>query len=95
MQEILDLFSVDAEEEFLERDNLDEHLFLTLSMAALSGLPAPKTLSLSGVIQGLKARILVDSGSSHSFISDNLAVQLFGVIPLQASMTVQVAMVRS
>jgi hypothetical protein len=62
-----------------------------LSIAVLSGVPAPKTLCLSGAIQHHKISILVDSGSSHSFISATLASQLEGVVPLQPSISVKVA----
>lgn len=36
-------------------------------------------------------RILLDSGSSHSFINTNLAAQLQGVVSLSLSLLVQVA----
>lgn len=69
----------------------DEQLFCVLSQAALSGVSAPRTLCLEGSIQGHKVNILVDSGSSHSFISEVLAQQLKGVSPLHSALTVQVA----
>jgi predicted aspartyl protease len=66
-------------------------LFLSVSIAAVSGLPTPRTLCLHGCIQGKQVHILVDSGSSHTFISRHLASQLQGVTTMPAAITVQVA----
>lgn len=60
-------------------------------MAAVSGISAPRTICMLGQIQGKDTRILVDSGSSHTFISSQLSDQLQGVLPLAASVHVQVA----
>jgi hypothetical protein len=54
-------------------------LFMAISVAAVSGQEAPKTLKLKGVIQGYEVLILLDSGSSHSFISTSVASFLAGV----------------
>jgi hypothetical protein len=92
MHEVMELFNVEDEDDSSAEDNSSgNHLFLTLSIAAVSGLPTPKTLCLDGSIQGHQLRILVDSGSSHSFICDSMAAQLEGVSPLPSPMTVQVA----
>lgn len=54
-----------------------------LSVAAVAGAPAPKRLSLAGTLQGQSLSILlVDSGSSHTFLSSKLAPLLSGVQPL-------------
>jgi hypothetical protein len=66
-------------------------LFLTLSAAALSGVPAPKTLCLSASIQGHIICVLVDSGISRSFISTDLAAQLEGVVDIVSPLAVRVA----
>jgi len=44
-----------------------------------------------GVIQNQEIKILVDSGSSHTFISSQLAASLTGIESVHSSMTVQVA----
>ncbi|WVZ95116.1 hypothetical protein U9M48_040918 [Paspalum notatum var. saurae] len=93
MQEVLELFPVQAD---LQSDGSDseqptEQLFLTLSVAAISGASSPKTLCLQGEIQGIPVRILVDSGSSHTFISDHIASQLSGICPVPLPLQVQVA----
>nr|XP_034569779.1 uncharacterized protein LOC117834275 [Setaria viridis] len=93
MQEVLDLFQLeeDAQSMISAAQHQEDHLFLTLSSAAVSGIPAPRTLYLLGMLQGHMIRILVDSGSSHTFISEQLASQLVGIVPVQAPLSVKVA----
>jgi hypothetical protein len=68
-----------------------QQLFLTLSVATISGIPAPRTLCLSGSIQGHQINVLVDSGSSHSFLSSQVASQLAGISSLPTPLSVKVA----
>ena len=53
-----------------------EQVFLALSKTAVSGAPAPRTIQFTGSIEGLPLSILIDSGSSSSFISDRIVKQL-------------------
>ena len=62
-----------------------------ISDHALKGLEGNHTLRLKGKIQRFEVIILVDSGSSTSFISSNLAEQLKGAEPLKKVMKVKVA----
>jgi hypothetical protein len=64
---------------------------MALSEAATAGKEAPRTLKLSGFIQDVEVLILIDSGSSHSFISVQVAVSLYGVQPSVQLMWVNVA----
>ena len=54
-------------------------LFVALSEAGLAGADGPKTMRFDGVIHDLPLLILVDSGSSHSFLSTHIAGKLQGV----------------
>lgn len=60
-------------------------------MAVVSGAPSPKTMCLLGQLQGREICMLVDSGSSHSFISATVAADLQGVLPMSSALSVQVA----
>jgi hypothetical protein len=64
---------------------------MALSKDAASGSVGPRTMKFQGDIQGHRVTILIDSGSSHSFISQTLAAQLPALLPLQSSVRVQVA----
>jgi hypothetical protein len=64
---------------------------LAISKAALSGSTAPRTVKFNGSIQHKQVTMLLDSGSSSSFISTSLATQLSGVQPLDKPVIVQVA----
>jgi hypothetical protein len=52
-------------------------LYLTVSATAVRGSDFGQTMKLKGIIQGLEVLILVDSGSSHSFVSSNFAASNF------------------
>jgi hypothetical protein len=56
-----------------------EQLFMALSETAASGVDGPRTLEIRGHIQNLEILILIDSGSNHSFLSDQCASNLAGV----------------
>jgi hypothetical protein len=54
----------------------DEEELLSLSLSAVQGIQGPKTLKLQGLIQKQEILILVDSGSSSTFISSATATRL-------------------
>jgi hypothetical protein len=62
-----------------------------VSEAAMSGLESPRSMRLMGSIQGHDMLILVDSRSSHSFLSAKLVSQLTGASELLHPKTVTVA----
>lgn len=66
------------------------NLCLALSREAASGIEGPCTMKFVGSIQGRDLSILVDSGSSHTFLSQHIAMNLQGVTLLRKPITVQV-----
>ena len=64
---------------------------MMLSSAAVSGSAAPRTMQFKGSLLGREIIILVDSGSSHSFLSFRLATGLPNLKPLSKPMIVRVA----
>jgi hypothetical protein len=64
---------------------------LSVSVSAVSGPSSPHTVQLQGTCQGHSISILVDSGSSLSFVNTALAAQLSGVSLMPSPMTVKVA----
>lgn len=70
LQELMEVFQISetADPGDATADSVDE-LFLTLSIAAISGNPSSRSMCLLGIVQDHPIRILVDSGSSHTFIS--------------------------
>ncbi|WVZ69878.1 LOW QUALITY PROTEIN: hypothetical protein U9M48_018599 [Paspalum notatum var. saurae] len=93
LQEIYELFQVDSSSEAELETSVDteEQLFLVLSEAVVSGIEPPKTLRLWGCIQDIPILILIDSGSSSTFLSQRIADQLSGVSALTAPLSVRVA----
>jgi hypothetical protein len=68
----------------------DDAELMALLEHALKGISAPHTLKLAASIHNYKSIILVDSGSSHNFISEHFASQLTPWTPLPHSMTMRV-----
>ena len=59
-----------------QEDDISEasaELQLCLSQAAVTNISAPKTVKFVGGIQGIDLLVLLDSGSSHSFLSSRVA----------------------
>ena len=66
-------------------------VFLALSQCALTGSFAPRTVQFSGSVQGIPLHILLDSGSSTSFISESMEAQLSQVSVKQSLCQVRIA----
>jgi len=92
VQELWDILPIsdDADEEG-PASPTTSYIMMHLSVSAMVGSTAPGTLCLSGSIQGIAISILVDSGSSHSFLNASLAQSLVGVQNLAQPISVQVA----
>jgi hypothetical protein len=68
-----------------------EQLFLAMSKNLVSCVPTSRIVHLAGSIEGLLVHILVDFGSSSSFITEALVAQLQHVTIVLLSSLVQVA----
>lgn len=83
LQEVWDVLQI--EDDYLSSNkevaSRSDQLFLS-SSAALSSKEAPRTMKLSGCIQQKEVSILVDSRSSHTFASAQLASSLGGLTEL-------------
>jgi hypothetical protein len=75
-------------------DSVVDECFMALSEDAAMGKEAPRTLKLSGLIQDVDVLILIDFGSSHSFISGQVAASLNGVSPLAHPTCPRLSMVK-
>ena len=93
VQELWELFQLEDEatEYHVTSPDAAEELFLAISKAAIHGADAPRTVKFSGSIQHIPVTLLVDSGSSSSFLSTQLAAKLSGLCHLQRPISVQVA----
>lgn len=60
----------------VEEDTDTNDELMAISVQALNGTEGSKTIRLRGHLQGREVFILVDSGSSHSFISEKLVPHL-------------------
>lgn len=64
---------------------------MALSKSAMSGVPAAHTVRLVGLLQNVPVNILIDSGSSSSFLNEALVPHLDGIHSEGISTLVQVA----
>lgn len=69
----------------------DAQVLMALSVAALHGKSVVNAIQFQGVIQGYTAKILLDSGSSHTFVSANFAPQLQGQSSFTPPLQVKIA----
>jgi hypothetical protein len=86
-------FCTDEEEPEEESDTTEvtEQVCLAISKAAVSGSPAIRTVRLVGYIADIPVQILVDSGSSSSFINSALVPRIPSVCAVPMSAAVQIA----
>jgi len=92
IQEVLELFDMDdLDDTGSVHSQAPSHLFMTLSVHAATGTEGPRTMRLQGSILGQQLLILVDSGSSHTFLSRHMVSHLVGVIPADQPLKVQIA----
>jgi hypothetical protein len=67
-----------------------EQLLLAISKSAVTGCPAPRIEKLLGCIQHHNVSILIDSGSTSSFITESLVQQLSNINTMPISATVRI-----
>jgi hypothetical protein len=92
LQEVWDLCEdLFTEESLTEYDDTTtkEHSFMLLSVAAVSQSFHPRMLQFEGQIQGHSINILLDPGSTNSFMDANFAGKLSRVTPLSSPTTVR------
>jgi hypothetical protein len=67
-----------------------EQCCLALSKPAISGVPASRSICFKGLLQSIPVQILVDSGSSSSFVHEALVPQLtiIASVPVSSSVLV-------
>jgi hypothetical protein len=66
-------------------------MMISLSATVLSGKDSPRTLKIQGSIQNMQILVLLDSGSSHSFLSEQVTIPLQGVSSSYVSSKVKLA----
>jgi hypothetical protein len=64
---------------------------MAISLQAVQGTEPDGTMRMLGQLQGKELLVLVDSGSSVSFISSQIAEGLTGIQPLSRRLSVRVA----
>jgi hypothetical protein len=92
LREVWDMFdSVSSGSQINEVEDVSDQFFLAITEAAISVISAPRTLKITCNIQHMDILILIDSGSSHSFISSQLADCLQGITIVAKAVGVRVA----
>jgi predicted aspartyl protease len=91
VQELLEVFNLEELDNVSVHSEQPDRLFMAISQDVVGGTDGPRTMKLCGALQGTELLILVDSGSSHTFLSSAVADKMVGVQPLDHQVKVQVA----
>lgn len=73
VEELLELLQAEVQDRQEQDAESDDEQLMSISKMATTGETTPRTIRLLGDIGGREVLILVDSGSSHSFISEAVA----------------------
>jgi hypothetical protein len=91
IQEMIDFYYAAFEADAHSGEDSDQPVNLML-LSADSGTAEPSfAIQLNCCVHGKKALFLVDSGSTHSFLSQEMAQGIMGRLPLQRHVSVKVA----
>jgi hypothetical protein len=91
VQELLEVFQLDDIDHLSATTENVDRLFVALSKEAVSGQDGPRTMRLQGIIQGKPLLILIDSGNTHTFISQALSSSLQRTSQMFTDIQVKVA----
>jgi hypothetical protein len=92
VQELWEMLSTDSgSDRGTDEAGTVDQMFMLLSQEAAAPVRSAKTLTFQGTIQGQVIVILVDSGSSNSFLNTSLAPQLLGISAIAKPISVHVA----
>lgn len=95
VQELLDALQdvktveVSDGEQFLHCEDTSD--LMAISQQAIWGTESPNSFRLRGWVQGTELLMLVDSGSTHSFMEESIGLKLAGVKPLRSKLSVKLA----
>ena len=93
VQELMEALHTDSEvssDPATTPEEEEEVNLLAISQQALNGTESRKSIRLKGWIQGTELLMLVDSGSTNSFIDEQIGNKLNGVEVLQKPLRVQI-----
>lgn len=95
VQELLDVLQDDDNSDLQtgekHQNSEEEGNLMAISQHAIWGTESPKSLRLRGWVQGYELLMLVDSGSTHSFMDADIGLKLSGVKNLRQKLTVKLA----
>jgi hypothetical protein len=94
MQELWELFPDSGlvyDDSVSSNTEVGERLCMCLSEATIQGVESLMSMRFWGSIQGKDIVILLDSGSSSTFLSAAVVAEMSGVSPLQRQVSVKVA----
>jgi hypothetical protein len=70
------IYEDDAENPDEKKEPNEEIEIPKISLHAISRVPTPQTMRISGIIKEAQVVLLADTGSNHNFLSTELAKQL-------------------
>ncbi|XP_073354821.1 uncharacterized protein [Aegilops tauschii subsp. strangulata] len=90
VEELLEMLQAEAQDRQGTELDSDEEQLMSISKVATTGATTPRTVRLLGLINGHEVLILVDLGSSHSFISEETTQKLKAQVQLMQPVSVKI-----
>lgn len=91
----MEALQIDTEadsDDYIDNSGIEEQgAILAISQQALWGTKSAKSVRVRGWVQGMELLMLIDSGSTHSFVDEQVGLKLHGVCELQQKLSVKIA----
>lgn len=91
VEELLEFMGLDEAGSSASSKQTENEVVMSISRQAVTGGDTPKAIQLQGWVQGNQVLILIDSGSTTSFLTQHLVPRLSGLKQLQQVTKVKVA----
>lgn len=93
VEELLNALQFNTEEEKFSGDipETADDALMSISYQALNGIDSSTSIRLRGWVQGTELLMLVDSGSTHSFVDERIGSTFIGLKHLPQPLKVQIA----
>lgn len=91
LEEMMDVLGFDSQDDSPDQAAPSTEKLMALSYQAISGTDGPMAMQIQGLINGKEVLILIDSGSTSSFITERLVKELSGMQQMENLVNVKVA----
>lgn len=91
VQELMDVLQVTLLSDHEASEFQENNTLMAISPQAVNGTESSHSIRLRGWVQGIEVLMLIDSGSTHSFVDHQLGLRLSGVKAMTEPVRVKIA----